>query len=66
MSDGIRSAIKIEIALRAGVVAKASLELLSLEPEFARLQIQEVAKHLRDLDDFIERRLDRTNAQVKL
>lgn len=45
------ASLRIEIAIRAGMMAKACLELINLDPRLARLQLSEVAKQLRELDD---------------
>lgn len=50
------SATRIEIALRAARLAKVSLEMMSLSPQLCRLQLVEVAKSLRELDMFLEKR----------
>lgn len=44
------SQLRVEIALRAGMMAKACLEMINLDPRFARLQLAEVAKQIRELD----------------
>lgn len=43
------STLRIEIALRAGMIAKAALEMISLSPSLVLLQINEVAKALGEL-----------------
>jgi hypothetical protein len=43
------SSLRIEIALRAGMIAKAVLEMINLEPRLVPLQINEVAKMLAEL-----------------
>jgi hypothetical protein len=36
------STLRIEIALRAGLIAKAALELINLDPRVAFLQVHQV------------------------
>lgn len=48
MSDD--SALRIQIALRAAMAAKATLEVINLEPRFVRLQLTEVLKMVRELN----------------
>ena len=43
------SGLRIEIALRAGMIAKSVLEMINLEPQIVPLQINEVAKQLTEL-----------------
>jgi hypothetical protein len=49
------SAIRIELALRGGMIAKAALELTNLAPELGYLQLVEVVKHVRETDEFLKK-----------
>jgi hypothetical protein len=50
------SATRVEIAIRAAHLAKTVLELLSLSPELARLQLGQIAQELREMDDFLKKK----------
>jgi hypothetical protein len=47
------SAVRVELGLRGAIIAKAALELMSLGPEFAHLQLVEVVKRVRETDEFL-------------
>jgi hypothetical protein len=63
MSQDSKSAVSIELALRAARLAKASLELMSLSLPIAKLQlaeiVQEIVHQVREIDQFIERQIAR-------
>jgi hypothetical protein len=48
------SQTRISIALHGAQIAKTALELMSLSPEFARLQLQEVARRIHETDQFLK------------
>ena len=51
MSD---SAVRIEVSLRAAMIAKAALDLLNLEPCLCRLQLAEVARLIGETDKWLQ------------
>lgn len=48
------SGTRVELGLRGAMLAKASLELLSLDPKLARLQLAEIAKQFNELNKFLK------------
>lgn len=42
--------LRIEIGLRAALIAKAALEMINLEPRICALQLREVVKQVSELD----------------
>ena len=50
-----KSASRIVIALRAAMLAKSALDIMDLEPSLAKLQLVQVAKFLRELDEALRR-----------
>lgn len=50
------SATRVEIGLRGALIAKSALGLTGIDPRFARLQMVEVARQLRELDVFLEKK----------
>jgi hypothetical protein len=44
----------VEIAMRSAMLAKASLELLGMQPALARLQLSEVVKQTADFDKYLK------------
>ncbi len=49
------STLRIEIALRAGMIAKAALEMVNLDPRLVILQIHQVESQIYDLDAVIRK-----------
>ena len=43
--------MKIDIALRSALIARAVLECINLDPHLVRLQLSEVARQIRELDE---------------
>jgi hypothetical protein len=43
------SSLRIDIALRAALIAKAVLEMINLDPRLVPMQVNEVAKQLQAL-----------------
>jgi hypothetical protein len=61
------AAIRIEVSLRAARIAKCALDLMNLDPMIVPLQLVEVVKEVRQLDDMLKRHeLQRLNAQVTI
>lgn len=53
------ASFRIELALRAGQLAKTALELTTASGSgIARIMLADVARNLRDLDKFIEKAHD--------
>jgi len=51
------SALKIDIALRSALIARAVLECINLDPHLVRLQLSEAARQIRELDERLARGL---------
>lgn len=49
------STVRIELGLRAAHLAKVCLEMLSLSPQLARLQLHQIAQELKDVDEFLKK-----------
>jgi hypothetical protein len=49
------STFKIELSLRAGMMAKSVLEMVGSSRELARLHLAEVAKQFREIDEFLKK-----------
>lgn len=43
------SGLRVEIAVRAAMIAKAALEIVGMEPRLAQLQLNEVARQIHEL-----------------
>lgn len=49
------SSVRIEISIRSALIAKSVLEMMSLEPAIAQLQLREVLKQIEELSIFLAR-----------
>ncbi|MDR3741619.1 MAG: hypothetical protein P4L40_21580 [Terracidiphilus sp.] len=49
------SSLRIEIAIRAALIAKSVLELVNLDPRLASLQLADVMKQVRALEEKVRR-----------
>ncbi len=56
MSD---SSLRVEIAMRSALIAKATLEMLNLEPRLVHFQLCEVVKQIKEMDDVVAEKLAR-------
>jgi hypothetical protein len=48
------SGIRVSLALRGAHIAKLALELMSLNPELAHLQLVEVVKAVKETDEWLQ------------
>ena len=51
---GNDSAVRVEMAIRAAMLAKASLDILGSQPRLARLQLAEVMKQANDFAKYLQ------------
>jgi hypothetical protein len=51
------SSVRIELALRGAQIAKCALELMSLSPEIAMLQICRIEKEIRETRNWLAGKL---------
>ena len=51
---GDDSAVRVEIALRAAMLAKSALEVMSMRPQIARMQLAEVMKQAGEFAKYLQ------------
>ena len=54
MAGKTESSARVEIGLRAAIIAKAALEMLGMEPMICRLQIKEVEDRVTEMKTFLK------------
>ena len=54
MAEKTESSARVEIGLRAAIIAKAALEMLGMEPPICRLQIKEVEDRVTEMKAFLK------------
>jgi hypothetical protein len=50
------SLLQVELGLRGAIIAKQALELLTISPGFARIQLAEIVKLVKETDDFLTKK----------
>ena len=53
MTTRTESGINVELALRSAVIAKQVLEMMSMSPSLARMQLQSVAEQILELKSWL-------------